>query len=150
MIEMTQSRIAQPVVRRGLMVLGADLIYVFVPVIVTVFVICEKAGRFRNVISSPEWAFAAAILIGQAGAKLLAGAAVERNLSWQPLVLIAALLFMLEAMALTVLLLLLTSEGHSGLWLAITQLALFLLSIPIYLSLGLLSHAWRSARQQEE
>src|SRR5437762_1571950 len=113
MTEMTQSRIAQPVVRRGLMVLGADLIYVFVPVIVTVFVICEKAGRFRNVIASPEWAFAAAILIGQAGAKLLAGAAVERNLSWQPLVLIAALLFMLEAMALTVLLLLLTSEGHS-------------------------------------
>ena len=133
---MNDNQLAQ---RNKQLQLWAELMFVFMPLVIIVFAFAYK-GQLITSVFSPEWAFGASILFGQTLVKFILMtvgiASSGREISLGALaLLISAFIVLLIVPSLIVLVLVLITDTPSIL-LAITQLGLFILSVLTYLVLG--------------
>lgn len=125
--------------------LSAEVCFAFLPLVVLVVVKTSHSGAF---LSSPEWAFGASILFGQALVKFVSGV-VRRGRAAKGTVALAVSLLLVIGLApsLIVLTLNLMSDAHeepSALLIA-AQLTLFAVSTLSYLVFGTLGEMWDAA-----
>src|SRR5262245_2238645 len=106
-------------------VILGELVFILIPIGVAAFVVIQKEG-WKAMFASPEWAFAAVILAGQSGAKLLLGrsSALDRSKLW----LLGTIMFAVAVVAILVLMSLLQHEEcppkAAESWLVTMQLVL--------------------------
>jgi hypothetical protein len=111
--------------------IGAELLFILLPFVVIAIVFGYRGQRER-IISTPEWALAAAVLIGQSVTRLAAGTVGRSDVYTQRVVLaIAVIIVALLAPCLLVLVFVLTSE-HVTLSLSLVQLLLFLIGMLVF------------------
>jgi hypothetical protein len=134
--------------RRVFAGLVAEITFATLPLLV-VFIVLLRYDRGGHIASSPEWAFGAAILFGQALVKFMTGLAHGGKAAYGPMSLAAALIIVLGlAPSLLVLtLVLLDLEAAPGQEparpLPAAQVALFLLSAATYFVFGAVGEMWR-------
>jgi len=117
--------------------LASEWLFVVLPLVVITIVMSTK-GSFFEIISSPEWSFAAAVLFGQTIVKSVSVAIIRGgdNLHWERVIVTVAALIVIGLIpTLTILSLILVSDPISQ-GLVIAQIALFVLSVISYFFLA--------------
>jgi hypothetical protein len=120
---------------------GAEFLFVLVPLIVLAIVYMSGERSIYAVLESPEWAFGASILFGQSVVKLVSGTSrMGATENWGTIVLIVSLVLVFGLMpSLTVLALILSKEPPSNI-LVIEQLVLFVVGSIAFFILGAMGH----------
>jgi hypothetical protein len=123
----------------------AEWLFALLPLVVVAVIVMLYLGELPSWLESPEWAFGASILAGQALVRFVAGAARAGNLSSERVALYAsALSVILVVPANVVLALVILSEevgdGHASSPLVIAQVVLFCLASVMFVFLGTLAH----------
>lgn len=126
-------------VRRGLMAVWPEFMFVVLPVIVTIYAYI-RTNKPGDVWHSPEWAFAAVVFAGQTSMKLLTA---SRRLNKTKLDTIAVLILVLVVAGVAVLNDILQDELSDRPvpeWLMYAQLILCVLSALAFLFFGTIAH----------
>jgi hypothetical protein len=121
-------------------VILGELIFILIPIGVTAWVFAtHRPEGLQAMLWSPEWAFAAVVLAGQSGVRLLLGRGHELNRA--KLWFVGTLVFALAVISVLVLATLLEKEQHAPAWVCGTQFVLFLIASVAFVVLGSLAHA---------
>jgi chromate transport protein ChrA len=118
-----------------------ELLFALLPLVVLTIVLLYSGKSFKDIISSPEWSFGSAVLCGQAVVRLVSGISRSEgaNPQWVALA-VAGLLVIALVPSLIVLAVVLhahaVQEHLLPTWLTGLQIALFLLSVLVFLVFG--------------
>lgn len=129
-----------PAIRHAGRALVADVLFIIAPIIVVTMVLLITCHSISEVISSPEWSLASAVLFGLTISKFVAGISRTRPGSWEVPLLVVTKVMVLGLIPSLVLLTLLLVNRTPCLWLGICQILLFLLAIAVFFKVGATSH----------
>ncbi|MCS3695496.1 hypothetical protein [Salinibacter ruber] len=121
---------------------GAEALFAIFPLVV-VAIVFSYEGRFLDLLKTPEWSFAAAVLSGQSLVKLLSGSAnlkEEANYIFIGLVGSFLFVFVLGPSIVTLTYIILSKD--ISLWIGISQVAIFLMSISALFIVGGHGQRW--------
>jgi hypothetical protein len=117
----------------------SELLFILLPLLVLTIVLLYKGKTVGALLATPEWSFGAALLFGQTLVKFVSGAAQSRWV-WERVALVVSMIIVLGlAPSLTVLALILSSEP-APIALVITQLALFVVGVGVFLWVASAGH----------
>ena len=126
--------------RRGRNEAVAELLFIALPILLTVFVLSLRA-RLSEVASSPEWAFAAAIMAGQCVVRLAVASSNAARTDAAALQLVAALLLVLYGGSVAILLTILLLDGDCPVWVSFLQLGVFVICACAFVVFSALARA---------
>jgi hypothetical protein len=135
---MTQSLHADSSRTRGAVAsIAAELLFVFLPLIVIAIIRLNNGSTVRELLSVPDWSFGTAILLGQGLVKLVSGVAAQRPAArWQVVALIVSAMVVLGLVPSLMVLALMLTQTTPSVALVATQMSLFVLSVVIFLVFG--------------
>ena len=126
----------------GLYLVAAELAFLLGPFVVIGFAYFYK-GDLHDVLYTPYWSIASAVLIGQALVRfivrMLQSNAHDPSIAWERVTLVFSLLIVLVLIPSLVVLLLVLISTQPSTYLAVAQLILFVLAFSLYLVLGWIS-----------
>ena len=115
----------------------AEYLFAVLPLVVLWIVFSYKQQGVGKLLSSADWSFGAAVLIGQAIVKLVSGlAAAGGRRRWERAALIVSSLIVLLLVPSLVILALMLIEQSPPLWLVIAQILLFVAGSLVFLCFG--------------
>lgn len=121
---------------------GAEALFAIFPLVVVAIVFAYE-GRFLDLLKTPEWSFAAAVLSGQSLVKLLSGVAnlkEEANYIFIGLVGASLFVFVLGPSIVTLTYIILTDR--IGNLIGVSQILIFITSIVTLFVVGGLGQRW--------
>lgn len=126
--------------------LAAEVAFAVLPLVV-ILMIAVHTNHVRGWFSSAEWAFAAAILFGQALVKFVVGLATGGRASAGPVALAVALIVVFGIVPsltlLTLVLLAAPGGGQIAAWLQFAQVAAFVIAVCSYVVFGTIGELWK-------
>ena len=114
----------------------AEILFVFLPLLVLAIVFVVRGTTLLALFSSPEWSFATAILFGQAIVKLVAGVTHKGASVWQPVAFIVTAMIVLGLVPSLVILALILTATNLSIPLVAIQMVLFVLAIIVFFAFG--------------
>jgi hypothetical protein len=118
----------------------SELLFVLVPFLVLSLVFAYQDKGVVTFLSTPEWAFASALLFGQTIVKIVTATLETSGGRSEPIVervgLVVSGLIVLGPIPSMVILALILIAGTPPIWLIITQIALFILSVAAFILIG--------------
>jgi len=131
--------------------LSAEVMFAVLPLVAVMMVVLHTRHAHR-IFMSPEWAFGAAILFGQAIVKFVAGVARAGAAAPGPVTLLVTLVVVLglapSLLVLTLTLYSIESGYDPARWLQGSQVLLFLAGSAAYLILGTVGEQWTKLASQ--
>lgn len=119
--------------------LGAELVFTFIPFLVTIIVLIYKGGS-SEWLYIPAWSLAASVLSGKTIVKFFSGVLpYGKRLYFGTAAFMISLLFVILFTSLAIHILILISPPPPPLWLGRMQIAFFVISVVSFLFLGRVS-----------
>ena len=120
----------------------SEALFVILPIIVLTIVLLTRGRTAGELFASPEWAFAAAVFMGQALVKIVYAITATREPHVVPerLGLMASAIIVLGLVPSLIVLSLLLADSAPGRALVVMQLFLFVAGLAVFLRFGAIAH----------
>lgn len=129
---------------RHLIVIVSEFLFILLPLIIVIIIFINNTS-WRDIFVTPEWSFAAAILLGQSIVKLVSGIASRgRETHWQNVAFIVSLMIVLGLAPSLIILSLMLTTPYPSMVLIIAQMIYFLIGSLNFIAFGTLGQYYLS------